>query len=215
MTAKDAGDRALPLRERKKVRTRRALVEAALRLFIQRGFDATTVDELVDEVEVSKRTFYANFAAKEDVALAAEAELWDAYLGRVAETPLHGPVLDALREILAATITGLGDDWARRFVATRGLIARTPALADRSAALTFTVQGRLVERLETALGIDGRHDVRLRMLGELVLGAWRCGARNWIAGRGTTAPAPGKVAGLIARVDEAFTAIPATLDLQA
>lgn len=211
----DTADRALPLRERKKRRTRRALAEAALRLFIERGFGATTLDELVDEVEVSKRTFYANFASKEDAALAAEAELWDAYVARVAGTELRGPVLDALRAALVATLTGLGDDWVRRFVATRGLIARTPALAERSAALTLTVQGRVVEQLEAKLGADGRHDVRLRLLGELVLAAWRSGARNWVAGRGGAARGRGKTAGLVERVDEAFAAIPGSIELEA
>jgi len=218
MTADTPTDRDLPLRERKKLRTRRALSEAALRMFIRNGFDATTLDELVDAVEVSKRTFYANYASKEDVALAAESELWDAYVLRVAVLDPHGPLLDALRAALSATITGLGDDWTRRFIATRGLIARTPALGDRSTLLSFTVQGRIVEQLEDKLGVDSRADVRLRLLGELLLSAWRCGARNWVAGRGDDDAArhgTGGVTTLVHRVDEAFDAIPASITLSA
>jgi len=41
------------------MRTRRALAGAALRLFLDKGFDAVTVDELAAAAEVSKRTFYA------------------------------------------------------------------------------------------------------------------------------------------------------------
>lgn len=213
-------ERDLPLRERKKLRTRRALAEAALRLFLAKGFDAVTVDELVDEVEVSKRTFYANFGSKEDAALSAELELWDAYLAEVTARDIHGPVLTALREALSAALTGLGEDWARRFLPTRGLAARTPALRNHSLLLSMTIQEQLVEVLETKLGIDGREDVRLRLLGEFSLSAWRCGAKNWIAGRGQRKSAAsrrgtGGITTLIDRVDEAFDAIPASLALTA
>jgi len=47
-TARPPLDRSLPLRERKKLRTRRALADAALRLFTQNGFDATTLEELAE-----------------------------------------------------------------------------------------------------------------------------------------------------------------------
>lgn len=206
-------ERSLPLRERKKLRARRELVETALRLFLEHGFDATTLNDLTDAAEISLRTFFRMFPSKEAVALAAETELWDAYLERFTQQKIDGTVLDALRDALVATIGDMGEDWTRRFLATRGLAARTPALRDHSDLTSITVQRRLVEILETKLDTDSRADLRLRLLGEVALAAWRCAAKNWI--RGNPGPRRGKdkLTRLTREVQESFDAIPASITL--
>ncbi|MFI7612119.1 TetR/AcrR family transcriptional regulator [Nonomuraea terrae] len=57
-------------RERKKQRTREALVAEAMRLFEQQGYDETTVAEIATAADVSTRTFFLHFPTKEDVLLA-------------------------------------------------------------------------------------------------------------------------------------------------
>lgn len=208
-------DRALPLRERKKQRTRRALADAALQLFGERGFDGVTLEELVDTVEIAKRTFFRYYSSKESVAIAAEADLWQATVDHFDGTELHGSVLAALRTSLTAAITAMDEDWERRFLATRRLIAKTPALRKHSMVLSGWAQTRLVSALEAKLGADSRHDPRLRLLGEIALGAYRVGARNWTAGRGEGGGRSGEGgrAALARRVAEAFDAVPAALEL--
>ncbi len=70
------------LRDRKKRATRATLQREALRLFGERGFEATTVQDIVAAAEVSERTFFRYFASKDDLVL--------------------GDFIDALPELLAA-----------------------------------------------------------------------------------------------------------------
>jgi AcrR family transcriptional regulator len=73
------------LRERKKQQTRQALTDSAVRLFAEKGYDRTTIAEIAAGANVSTRTFFSYFRAKEDVLFAgadqrtaAIAEAFDA-----------------------------------------------------------------------------------------------------------------------------------------
>jgi len=209
MTTQPADDRSLPLRERKKLRTRRALADAALRLFTERGFDATTLEELADEAEVSKSTFFRTFPAKEAAAIEAEAELWSAYLTALAGRELSGPMLSELHRTLAAAAAGLDPGWDRRFLATRRLIATEPALLRYIEHYRAQIKEQVAACLASKLHLDPE-DLRLRVLAELATAAFSLSGRRWVRGGGR-----GGRTALLEGFAEAVAAIPASLDLSA
>jgi hypothetical protein len=59
-----------------------------------------------------------DLASKEEVATAAETELWDAYVDELTCSAADGPLIDLLRSALVAALTRMDSDWERRLVAT-------------------------------------------------------------------------------------------------
>jgi AcrR family transcriptional regulator len=202
-------DRSLPLRERKKLRTRRALADAALRLFTENGFDATTLDELAEDAEVSKSTFSRTFPAKEAAGIEAEAELWTACLTALEDDELSGPVLGGLHCTLAAAAAGLAPGWDERFLATRRLIAAEPALLRYTEHYRAQVKEQIAATLAARLRLD-TEDLRLHVLAELVMTAWSLSGRAWVRRDGE-----GGRPALLAGFADAISAVPASLSLTA
>lgn len=202
-------ERSLPLRERKKLRTRRALADAALRLFAENGFEATTLEELAEDAEVSKSTFSRTFPAKEAAGIEAEAELWTACLTALEDGELAGPVLAELHRTLATAAAGLDSGWDDRYLATRRLIAAEPALLKYTEHYRAQVKEKIAAILATRLGF-GPEDLRPHVLAELVMTAWSLSGRAWVR-RGGQGGRPALLSGFA----DAVAAVPASLGLTA
>ncbi|MFD3507466.1 TetR family transcriptional regulator [Nocardia sp. NPDC058666] len=199
--------RALPLRERKRLRTRRTLADVALRLFTAQGFDATTVEQLVDEAEVSRSTFFRAFATKEAVAVEAETELWSKYIAALEARELRDSVLTELRDTLTEAVESLPEDWDRRYIATRSLILTAPTLLGHVEYQRSRVEHQVIDCLTNKLGLSP-DDLRPHILAELTTTAWSIAARAWVRSDGDS----GRPA-LINRLHHAFAAIPTALIL--
>src|ERR671936_166037 len=92
-------DRRMPegLRERKKQRTREQIAEAAMGLFAERGYHATTIADIAAAADVAPRTFFAYFPSKEAVVFHSVDRDLDALASALRER-LHGETaFDALR----------------------------------------------------------------------------------------------------------------------
>jgi AcrR family transcriptional regulator len=167
----------LTRRERKKDRTRRALVEAALGLFSARGFDATTVEDIAEVVDVSSRTFHRYFPVKEDVLFADSAERREQFDEVLRSRPEGEDLLDTLRAAgeAFADLT-LADPHLE--VVRQRLVDSTPAL--RAHGLRHTDEwGRIVARHAAARLGQGTDDLLPQLLADATVAVLRNARRQW------------------------------------
>ena len=157
------------LRERKKQQTRIALVDAALALFEAKGFEATTVEEIAAAADVSPRTFFRYFAAKESVLLAVHDEEFSRLLAAV-ESGAG----------LAEAVVGTLDGDHERFRRVQSLLARTPALRATFLERAVEQERQLVDKLLPA-GAGEREVLRTRLLVAATYAALRVAIEHWLA----------------------------------
>ncbi|MEO3808969.1 helix-turn-helix domain-containing protein [Sphaerisporangium sp. B11E5] len=141
------------LRERKKLRTRRTLCEAALRLFHVKGYEETTVAEIAAEADVSPRTFFSYFASKEDVVFHDTRARADRALSVIASREPGESAAALLARVADAVLTleGGEDDLVLRMTPERsGIIMSAPSLQARALHLLFEFQRELTGALREA-----------------------------------------------------------------
>ncbi|GCD95022.1 acyl-CoA-like ligand-binding transcription factor [Embleya hyalina] len=154
MTSSSPAAPTVGIRERKKARTRAAIQRAALRLFDERGYDATTVEQIAEVAEVAPSTVFRYFATKEDLVLsdAYDPVFLESLRSRPAELPPIPTLRAALRETLAALTPDELAEARRRTV----LMLSVPTLRGLSFAnfveVMRTVTALLAER--TGRGAD-------------------------------------------------------------
>lgn len=161
-------------RERKKAQTRQRLQEQAMRLFAERGYEATTVEQVAAAAGVSHMTFFRYFPTKEDVVLS------DDYDPMLAESIRARPRSeDPVVRIHAAVREGLAAIYAvdrDALLARVQLILRTPALRARLWENQFATR----ELFERALE-DGAPSVRTRVLASVCLATLTTALEEWAA----------------------------------
>jgi AcrR family transcriptional regulator len=95
-------DETAGLRERKKQRTREAITRAALELFAEGGYDATTLADIAEAADVSTRTIFAYYPSKEDILFCDFAVTRDALALALAERPAGEDALATLRNFIVS-----------------------------------------------------------------------------------------------------------------
>lgn len=179
-----AGQTATGLREAKKQRTREAIESAAWDLFLTRGYDATTIEDIADAADVAPRTFFRYYGSKEAVLFGD----WEPMLPELRRRVLERPEAEHPRQVVEAAVLGA----AHRFEADRPYLLLRARLAATSTnvgsyyrqvflrAWEDTVAEALAERLGVA--VDG--DVRPRLWAGTAAAAILAARDVWLAGDG-------------------------------
>ncbi|MBN2204296.1 MAG: TetR family transcriptional regulator, partial [Thermoleophilia bacterium] len=145
-------DAAQGLRERKKLRTREAIIDAALDLFEHKGYDATTIEDIAAAAEVSPRTFFRYFESKLDLIMARSGPE-HATIGRLlAERPAGEGLLESVR---AAVVGELERQLADPSVVREmQVMLTTPSLRKLAREHFDDEEAELVVAVADRLGVD-------------------------------------------------------------
>jgi len=108
MTDNAADLASLGLRERKKLMTRQAILDVAEEMFAERGFDNVTVAEIADAVNISAKTVFVYFPAKEDLVFAGEHDIRDLVLAGIRDRGANQTPLEAMGAFLRDQISAPG-----------------------------------------------------------------------------------------------------------
>lgn len=154
-----------PLRERKKRRTRRAIIESAWALFERKGFEATTLDEIAEAADIHKQTVLRYFSAKEDIAFAGRVRLFQSFQENLARR--EGTVLEFWRAYIAQNSEPAGREEAtRRWFE---FIDSDTRLIAYQLRLNQQYQEVLSRAISLEAGVDPEHDILARSLAALLV----------------------------------------------
>ena len=186
------------LRERKKQRTREAIQREAMRLFQERGYEATTIEQIADAVEISPSTFFNYFPSKEDVVF------YDPYdpliISALIARPADEPLSTALRRTIKEALTSVFERDREVILARSRLVMGVPALRARMWEELERSQEIFCKVIADRIGRDP-HDFELRVTTMVLITAVYAASVEWLRqdGRGE----------LLDLVDRAFDVVDA------
>lgn len=173
-------------RQEHKLRTERALQQAALELFAKDGYDTTTTDEIAEKAGVSARTFFRYFPTKESVLFVGESGWFRSFTQQFLAQPTSMTDIEAFRATLI--------DLAQGFVKIR----RAQLLYERAVASSPTLRGGVVDHQQEdirtlAAAVAERRelsepDESCGLLATVVLVTYRRGLTRWLAGPASVDP---------------------------
>ena len=165
------------LRERKRQQTRERLTRMAMALFLERGFEATTLDDIAAAADISRRSFFHYFASKEDVVFAWQEESTAALIAAVAVRPANESMLAAAENAISAMVRQLKPGEA---IAMAQLKRDNPALQARDQVKYEKLERALAEALGKRAGHKTER-LQARLVAMIATGAMRIGGELWAA----------------------------------
>lgn len=151
------------------------LQEAALQLYLERGFDQTTVAEIAERAGLTERTYFRYFADKREALFGGQTMLTELLTGAIADAPAGAPPLDVVGVALTAlspVFDGRRDHALRR----QSVVDANPALQERELIKLATLSEEMAEALR-ARGID---DAAARLAAETGMAVFKVAFVRWV-----------------------------------
>jgi AcrR family transcriptional regulator len=205
MSQQEAGVPA-GLRERKKLRTREAIVDAAFELFEERGFEATTIADIAAAADIAPRTFFGYFATKEDVVTHDFGDLRSSLRARLTGRRPGETAMDALRGWLAEMMQRVDFSDPRERCRQR-LVRESEALQAHEHHMRRGFEETLAEGIALDLGV-GADTLRPRMVAAAAVSAMEM-LQEFYGEKGEIKRAPEQA---LAIVDEALAFVQGGID---
>ncbi len=175
------------LRVRKKADTRRRVMAEALRLFGEKGFANTAVEEIAAAADISPRTFFRYFPAKVDVLFGDHEDLVSLLRETLEARPSDETIVRAVRRATLAGVERLLDDPAP-YLTRSGLITEVPAAEARSRQLDADYENAIAEAFAVDRKTDPATDVVARAAARAAWSASRAAREVWVASGGDRDP---------------------------
>jgi AcrR family transcriptional regulator len=164
-------------------RTRNALEQAALHLFVRYGFDATTVEQIASAARVSTRTFFRHFETKDDLLVGDLRTKIERLSAALDSRPDDEPVLTVVRESILTVAAAYEDE--RNSVLLRAQLARgMNSVRARRLELGHLAETAIVRTCARRLGVDPDQDPRPVLIARTTLLATEIALERWVENDG-------------------------------
>jgi AcrR family transcriptional regulator len=172
----------LGLRERKKLQTRAAIRQAALQLFLAKGYDATTTTQIAAAANVSAGTLFNYFPTKEALLFADDFD--PVFIAHLRARPMDEPLFTAFRRAMHAGLAEIPDASTLSYERAR-LIGSTPSLRSALAQQRQRDADQLTKLLAERYGRPA-DDFELRVAANVLIAATETAYTAWLdaGGRG-------------------------------
>jgi AcrR family transcriptional regulator len=150
------------------------LEQAAMELFLERGFEQTTVTEIAGRAGLTQRTFFRYFADKREVLFGGSGALQELLVSTLASAPESAAPIDAVAAALEAAATGLQErrEYSRQ---RQAVIAANQELKERELIKLASLSAALAE----ALRQRGVTDPAASLAAEAGIAVFRIAIERW------------------------------------
>ena len=177
-------DDDLSHRDQKRARTHARIQQEGLRLFLERGFDAVTLEDVAAAAEVSRRTLFHYFPSKEAIALGFKVGLGPRIVAAVAGRPDGENLLEMAEHALSDMA---GDYQSAEAKALARLVHDTPALKGGDHAKYEEIERLLAAALTERAGLPAG-DEQANVVAVATVGILRQATEAWLASNGPEGP---------------------------